>query len=162
MPVVTAPGKSAVAHAPSIVVAANALGQAVEAGANAPIMTEEGYSRSSEKIRTMEEITTKSSYREMKAMFDMADSGTESDTSILPMDTEDIPDHNLLLPHHPPAAVASFLDKKDTWTQQGQSLKRWHFVPRLVSPMQVIGDCPIDPEKLNDRRRTYAVHAHRV
>eukprot|EP00959_Pyramimonas_sp_CCMP1952_P270129 5646998-Pyramimonas_sp.AAC.1 len=68
----------------------------------------------------MEEIITKSSNREMKAMFDMTDSGTESDTLILPRDTEDIPDHNLLLPHAPPAAVASFLDKKDTWTQQGQ------------------------------------------
>eukprot|EP00959_Pyramimonas_sp_CCMP1952_P298180 6237017-Pyramimonas_sp.AAC.1 len=48
-PVVAAPGKAVVARAPSVVVVANAPGQAVVAGANAPIMTEEGYSRSSEK-----------------------------------------------------------------------------------------------------------------
>eukprot|EP00959_Pyramimonas_sp_CCMP1952_P273611 5719118-Pyramimonas_sp.AAC.1 len=75
-------------------------------------MTEEGYSRSSEKTRTMESITTKSSNREMKAMFDMTDSGTESDASILPRNTEDIPDHNLLFPHPPPAAAASFPCKR--------------------------------------------------
>eukprot|EP00959_Pyramimonas_sp_CCMP1952_P089374 1869552-Pyramimonas_sp.AAC.1 len=104
-------------------------------------------------------------------MFDMTDSGTESDTSILPKelcegyssneparDMEEIPGHNLLLPHLPPAAVASFLDRKDTWTQQGQNLKRWHFIPRLVTFMPVTSDCPIDPERLDDRRRTYAIN----
>eukprot|EP00959_Pyramimonas_sp_CCMP1952_P407965 8549573-Pyramimonas_sp.AAC.1 len=44
------------------------------------------------------------------------------------------------------------------WTQQGQSLKRWHFVPRLVTFMPVNSDCPIDPERLDDRRRTYAIN----
>eukprot|EP00959_Pyramimonas_sp_CCMP1952_P257580 5381817-Pyramimonas_sp.AAC.1 len=83
----------------------------------------------------MEDITTNISNREMKAMFDMTDSGSESYTSILPRNTEDIPGHNLFLPRPPPAAVASFLGKKDTWTQRGQSLKRWHFVPRLVTFM---------------------------
>eukprot|EP00959_Pyramimonas_sp_CCMP1952_P276019 5769506-Pyramimonas_sp.AAC.1 len=61
----------------------------------------------------MEDITTKGSNREMKAMFDMTDSGTESDTSILPREAEYIPDHDLLIPHPPPAAAANFLDKKD-------------------------------------------------
>eukprot|EP00959_Pyramimonas_sp_CCMP1952_P195765 4093004-Pyramimonas_sp.AAC.1 len=79
-------------------------------------------------------------------MFDMTDSETESDTSILPSDTEYTPDYNLLLPHPPPAAAASFLGKKDTWTQQGQSLKRWIFVPRFVAFTPAIGECPIDPE----------------
>eukprot|EP00959_Pyramimonas_sp_CCMP1952_P346786 7263431-Pyramimonas_sp.AAC.1 len=55
-------------------------------------------------------------------------------------------------PHLPPAAAASFPDRKDTWTQQGQSLKRWHFVPRLVTFMPVTSDCPIGPERLDDRR----------
>eukprot|EP00959_Pyramimonas_sp_CCMP1952_P032347 678980-Pyramimonas_sp.AAC.1 len=58
-PVAAAPGKAVAACAPSIAAVANAPGQAAEAGANAPIMTEEGYSRSSEKTRTMEDITTK-------------------------------------------------------------------------------------------------------
>eukprot|EP00959_Pyramimonas_sp_CCMP1952_P138951 2908632-Pyramimonas_sp.AAC.1 len=119
-PVAAAPGEAAVACAPSIAAVANASGLAVDAGNTTPIMTEEGYSRSSEKTRTMDNITKKSSDREMKAMFDMADTETESGTSILPKSTEDIPDHNLLLPHPPPAAAASSLDKKDTWTQQGQ------------------------------------------
>eukprot|EP00959_Pyramimonas_sp_CCMP1952_P023204 488184-Pyramimonas_sp.AAC.1 len=43
------------------------------------------------------------------------------------------------------------------WTQRGQSLKRWHFVLRLVTFMPVSTDCPIDPDRLDDRRRTYAV-----
>eukprot|EP00959_Pyramimonas_sp_CCMP1952_P210879 4412803-Pyramimonas_sp.AAC.1 len=79
-------------------------------------------------------------------MFDMTDSETESDTSILPKNTEDFPDHNLLRPHPPPAAAASFPGKKGTWTQRGQSLKRWHSVLRLVTFMPAIGDCPVDPE----------------
>eukprot|EP00959_Pyramimonas_sp_CCMP1952_P422628 8853389-Pyramimonas_sp.AAC.1 len=64
-------------------------------------------------MRTMEDITTKSSNLEMRAMFNMTDSGTESDTSILPRDTEDMPDHALLLPHPPPAAAANLLGEKD-------------------------------------------------
>eukprot|EP00959_Pyramimonas_sp_CCMP1952_P088295 1847166-Pyramimonas_sp.AAC.1 len=75
-PVVAAPGKAVVACAPSKAAVANAPGLAVEAGDNVPIVTEEGYSRSSEKIRTMEDIITKSSDREMKATFDMTDGGT--------------------------------------------------------------------------------------
>eukprot|EP00959_Pyramimonas_sp_CCMP1952_P033097 694203-Pyramimonas_sp.AAC.1 len=60
----------------------------------------------------MENITKKSSDREMKTMFDMTDSENESDTSMAPESVEDIPSNNHVLPHPPPAAAASFLDKK--------------------------------------------------
>eukprot|EP00959_Pyramimonas_sp_CCMP1952_P298031 6234375-Pyramimonas_sp.AAC.1 len=134
-------------------------------------MKEEGFSRSSEKTRAMEEITKKSSDREMKGMFGMTDSGTESDTSVLSKEvreehscneparhSEEMPGHDLLLPHIPPAAVASFQDRTDMWTQQGQSLKSLHFVPRLVTFMPANSDCPIGPERLDDRRRTSAIN----
>eukprot|EP00959_Pyramimonas_sp_CCMP1952_P157257 3288556-Pyramimonas_sp.AAC.1 len=75
-------------------------------------------------------------------MFDMTDSENESDTSMLPKSMGDIPNDSRFLPHPPPAAAASFLDKKDTCIQQGQILKRWHSVPRLVTLMPAIGDCP--------------------
>eukprot|EP00959_Pyramimonas_sp_CCMP1952_P356510 7465890-Pyramimonas_sp.AAC.1 len=91
-------------------------------------------------------------------MFDMTDSENESDTSMLPKNMEDILTNNRFLPHPPPAAAASYPDKKDTWIQQGQSVKRWHSVPRLVTFMPAIGDCPVGPEKLDDRRRTCAVN----
>eukprot|EP00959_Pyramimonas_sp_CCMP1952_P042524 889029-Pyramimonas_sp.AAC.2 len=119
-PVVAAPSKAAVACAPSVAAIANASSLAVDAGNTTPIMTEEGYSRSSEKTRTVENITTKSSDREMKAMLDMTDSETESDPSILQKNTEDIPGHNLLISHPPPAGAAIFLNKKDMWTKRGQ------------------------------------------
>eukprot|EP00959_Pyramimonas_sp_CCMP1952_P226271 4731076-Pyramimonas_sp.AAC.1 len=64
-------------------------------------------------------------------MFDITDSGTESDTSNLleemceerssvePANIEqDILGCNLLLPHLPPAAVADFQDRRDQWTQR--------------------------------------------
>eukprot|EP00959_Pyramimonas_sp_CCMP1952_P271283 5671458-Pyramimonas_sp.AAC.1 len=70
-----------------------------------------------------------------------------------------MPGYNLLLPHIPPAAVANFQGRTDMWTQRGQRLKRWHFVPRLAAFMPASTDCPIDPDRLDDRRRTYAVHA---
>eukprot|EP00959_Pyramimonas_sp_CCMP1952_P030846 646673-Pyramimonas_sp.AAC.1 len=110
-------------------------------------MTEEGYSRSSEKTRAMDNITKKSSDREMRTMFDMADRENESDTSTLPKIMGNILNNNRFLPHPPPAAAASYLNKKDTCIQQGQSLKRWHSVPRLVTFMPAIDDCPVDLEK---------------
>eukprot|EP00959_Pyramimonas_sp_CCMP1952_P348658 7304163-Pyramimonas_sp.AAC.1 len=61
----------------------------------------------------MEHITEKRSDREMKTMYDMTDSENESDTSTLPKNMEDIPNDNRFLPRPPPAAAASYLDKKD-------------------------------------------------
>eukprot|EP00959_Pyramimonas_sp_CCMP1952_P431419 9035540-Pyramimonas_sp.AAC.1 len=69
-----APGQAVVANAPGRAVEASAPGQAVEAYATAPVTTEEGSRKSSDKSRPMKEI-------EMRAMFDVTDSGTESDTS---------------------------------------------------------------------------------
>eukprot|EP00959_Pyramimonas_sp_CCMP1952_P158354 3311730-Pyramimonas_sp.AAC.1 len=107
----------------------------------------------------MEEITEKSSEIAMRAMFDITDSESESGTSNLvkemreersnvePVDVEqDMLGYNLLLPHLPPAAVANFLDRKDPWTRRGQSLKRWLFVPRLVTFIPANTDCPVDPD----------------
>eukprot|EP00959_Pyramimonas_sp_CCMP1952_P040623 849419-Pyramimonas_sp.AAC.1 len=111
---------------------------------------------------------------EMREMFDIADSGSETDTSNLskamrderssvePVNTEqagDLLGYNLLLPHLPPAAAANGQHRRDQWTQQGQSLKRWHFVPRLVTFTPANTDCPVDPDSLEDRRRTYAINA---
>eukprot|EP00959_Pyramimonas_sp_CCMP1952_P060457 1263068-Pyramimonas_sp.AAC.1 len=111
-----------------------------------PVTTEEGSRKSSDISRTMDEITEKSSEIEMRAMFAITDSGTESDTSNLlkemvaerssgePVNIEqDMLGYNLILPHLPPAAVANFQDRREQWTQRGQSRKRWHFVPRLVT-----------------------------
>eukprot|EP00959_Pyramimonas_sp_CCMP1952_P004747 99618-Pyramimonas_sp.AAC.1 len=78
-----APGQAAVANAPSQAVVANAPGQAAEACATTPITTEKGSRTSSEESRKMEEMTKKSSKVEMRAMFDITDSGSESDTSNL-------------------------------------------------------------------------------
>eukprot|EP00959_Pyramimonas_sp_CCMP1952_P353659 7409545-Pyramimonas_sp.AAC.1 len=103
----------------------------------------------------MEEITKKSSEVAMRAMFDITDSESESDTSNLvnemrekrsnvePVVVEqDMLGYNLILPHLPLAAVANFQDRKDQWTRRGQSLKRWHFVPRLVAFIPANTDCP--------------------
>eukprot|EP00959_Pyramimonas_sp_CCMP1952_P334513 7005457-Pyramimonas_sp.AAC.1 len=80
-------------------------------------------------------------------------------SSVEPVNIEqDMLGYNLLLPHRPPAAVANFQDGRDQWTQRGQSLKRWHFVPRLVTFIPANTDCPIDPDWLDDRRRTYAIN----
>eukprot|EP00959_Pyramimonas_sp_CCMP1952_P420459 8807302-Pyramimonas_sp.AAC.1 len=81
----------------------------------------------------MEEMTETSSEIEMRAMFDITDSGTESDTSDLlkemceerssvePVNIEqDMLGYNLLLPRLPPAAVANFQDRRDQWTHRGQ------------------------------------------
>eukprot|EP00959_Pyramimonas_sp_CCMP1952_P334620 7007369-Pyramimonas_sp.AAC.1 len=43
--------------------------------------------------------------------------------------------------------------------RQGQSLTRYHYVPRLVTFMPAIGDCPVELDKLDDERRTYAVNS---
>eukprot|EP00959_Pyramimonas_sp_CCMP1952_P394866 8273557-Pyramimonas_sp.AAC.1 len=56
-PAVAAPGKAVEARAPSAAAVADASGLADDAGKSTPQMTEEGYSRSSEKTRTMENIT---------------------------------------------------------------------------------------------------------
>eukprot|EP00959_Pyramimonas_sp_CCMP1952_P438817 9186928-Pyramimonas_sp.AAC.1 len=69
---------------------------------------------------------------------------------------EDVLNRNHPLPNPQPAAAANFSDKRDEWVRQGQSLKRWHYVPRLVAFMPAIGDCPVDLDKLDDTRRTYA------
>eukprot|EP00959_Pyramimonas_sp_CCMP1952_P447368 9367171-Pyramimonas_sp.AAC.1 len=69
------------------------------------MVAEEGYSRSSERTRTMDTITKKSSDREMKTIIDMTDSENEPDTSMLPKNMEYISNRNLLLPHPPPAAA---------------------------------------------------------
>eukprot|EP00959_Pyramimonas_sp_CCMP1952_P281604 5886049-Pyramimonas_sp.AAC.1 len=110
---------------------------------------------------------------EMRAMFDITDSGSESDTSnpskamceerssaepVNAEQAEDVLGYNLLPPHLPPAAVANFQGRRDQWTQRGQSLKRWHFVPRLVTFTPANTDCPVDPDRLDDRRRTYATY----
>eukprot|EP00959_Pyramimonas_sp_CCMP1952_P438246 9174716-Pyramimonas_sp.AAC.1 len=71
-----APSQAVVANAPGQAVAAKAPGQAVEASTTTPVTKEEGSRRSSDKPRSMEEI-------EMRAMFDITDSGSESDTSNL-------------------------------------------------------------------------------
>eukprot|EP00959_Pyramimonas_sp_CCMP1952_P394867 8273557-Pyramimonas_sp.AAC.2 len=88
----------------------------------------------------------------------MTDGDNESATLMFPKNMEDISNHNLLLSHPHPAAAASSPGKKDTWAKQGQSLKRWHSAPRLATFMPSISDCPVDPEKLDDRRHTYAVN----
>eukprot|EP00959_Pyramimonas_sp_CCMP1952_P271779 5682789-Pyramimonas_sp.AAC.1 len=88
----------------------------------------------------MEDMTKKSSEVEMKAMFYICDSESESDTSNLvkemrkdrsnvePVNIEHyMLERNLLLTHLPPAAVADFQDRKDQWTRRGQSLERWRF-----------------------------------
>eukprot|EP00959_Pyramimonas_sp_CCMP1952_P175082 3658717-Pyramimonas_sp.AAC.1 len=83
----------------------------------------------------------------------------EERSNVEPVNVEqDMLGYNLLLPHLPPAAVANFQERRDQWTQQGQSLKRWHFVPRLVTFIPANADCPVDPDILDDRRRTYAIN----
>eukprot|EP00959_Pyramimonas_sp_CCMP1952_P332810 6969220-Pyramimonas_sp.AAC.1 len=90
----------------------------------------------------------------MRAMFDLTESESESDTSDLPS--------NVVTSHNPsqltPSKKNARLNKKDHWTQHGQSLRRWHFVPRLVALTPVTIDCPVDPGRLADQRRTYAIN----
>eukprot|EP00959_Pyramimonas_sp_CCMP1952_P104819 2190902-Pyramimonas_sp.AAC.1 len=85
-------------------------------------------------------------------------------SSVEPVNIEqDMLGYNLLLPHLPAAAVANFQERRDQWTQHGQSLKRWHFVPRLVTFTPANADCPVDPDRLDDRRRIYAINTrHRL
>eukprot|EP00959_Pyramimonas_sp_CCMP1952_P053788 1125241-Pyramimonas_sp.AAC.1 len=121
----------------------------------------------------MGEITEEFFEIEMRAMFDITDSGTESDTpnlskgmreersSAVPVyieQEEDMLGYNFLLPHLPPAAVANFHDRRDQWTQHGQSLKRWHVVPIFVTFIPANTDCPVDPDRLGHRRRTHAIN----
>eukprot|EP00959_Pyramimonas_sp_CCMP1952_P264617 5532728-Pyramimonas_sp.AAC.1 len=81
----------------------------------------------------MEEITKDSSEVETRAMFDITDSGTESNTSNLAKEMceerssvepvnvkQDMLGYNLHLPRLPPAAAANFQDRRDQWTQRGQ------------------------------------------
>eukprot|EP00959_Pyramimonas_sp_CCMP1952_P316333 6621132-Pyramimonas_sp.AAC.1 len=100
-------------------------------------------------------------------MFDLTESESESDTSDLskatreeqssfePPNTEQEEDtlgYNLMIPHLPPAAAANFQNRRDHWAQHGQSLKRWHFVSTLVTFTPANTDCPVDPDRLDDRR----------
>eukprot|EP00959_Pyramimonas_sp_CCMP1952_P457176 9474441-Pyramimonas_sp.AAC.1 len=112
----------------------------------------------------------------MRVMFDLTDlteSESESVASALsrvncdaqsqpePVNTEQEEDtfgYNLLLPHLSPAAAANFQNKKDPWTQRGKSLRRWHFVSRLVTFTPISTHCPVDPDRLADQRRTYAIN----
>eukprot|EP00959_Pyramimonas_sp_CCMP1952_P425275 8908179-Pyramimonas_sp.AAC.1 len=71
-------------------------------------------------------------------MLDITDSENESDTSMMPENMEDILNKNHPLPNPQSAAAANFSNKKDAWVRQGQSLKRWHSVPRLVTFMPAI------------------------
>eukprot|EP00959_Pyramimonas_sp_CCMP1952_P298926 6252552-Pyramimonas_sp.AAC.1 len=71
-----APGQAVAANAPGQVAAANAPGQAAEAGTIVRVTKDEGSRRSPDRPRSMEET-------EMRAMFDITDSGSESDTSNL-------------------------------------------------------------------------------
>eukprot|EP00959_Pyramimonas_sp_CCMP1952_P224724 4699121-Pyramimonas_sp.AAC.1 len=75
---------------------------------------------------------------------------------MMPENLEDVLIKNHPLPNPQSAAAATFSDKRGEWARQGQSLKRWHSVPRLVTFMPAIGDCPADLEKFDDKRRTYA------
>eukprot|EP00959_Pyramimonas_sp_CCMP1952_P274391 5735512-Pyramimonas_sp.AAC.1 len=60
--------------------------------------------------------------------------------------------------HSPHSAVAAnYADKRDEWMRQGLNLTRHHYVPRLATFMPTIGDCPVKLDKLDDKRRTYAV-----
>eukprot|EP00959_Pyramimonas_sp_CCMP1952_P403590 8457165-Pyramimonas_sp.AAC.1 len=43
--------------------------------------------------------------------------------------------------------------------RQGQNLTRHHYVPRIVTFMPTIGDCPVELDKLDDQRRTHAVNS---
>eukprot|EP00959_Pyramimonas_sp_CCMP1952_P122009 2550612-Pyramimonas_sp.AAC.1 len=70
------PSQAVVASAASQAAEANAPGQAVAACATTPVTTEDGSRKSSDKSRSMEEI-------EMRAMFEITNSGGESDTSNL-------------------------------------------------------------------------------
>eukprot|EP00959_Pyramimonas_sp_CCMP1952_P354582 7427586-Pyramimonas_sp.AAC.1 len=87
----------------------------------------------------------------------------EERSSVEPVNIEqDMFGYNLLHPHLPPAAVSNFQDRRDQWTQHGQSLKRWDFVPRLVTFIPANTDCPVDPDRLDDRRRIYAINTNMV
>eukprot|EP00959_Pyramimonas_sp_CCMP1952_P060426 1262224-Pyramimonas_sp.AAC.1 len=54
--------------------------------------------------------------------------------------------------------AANVSDKRDAWERQGQSLKRCHYVPRLVTFMPAVGHCLVELNKLDDKRRTCAVN----
>eukprot|EP00959_Pyramimonas_sp_CCMP1952_P069638 1453757-Pyramimonas_sp.AAC.1 len=110
---------------------------------------------------------------DMGAMFDLTESQIEFDASDLsrmrcdeqsqpepvnPEQEEDALGYNLLIPNLPPAAADNFQKKKGHLTQRGNSLRRWHFVPRLVTLTSVNTYCPVDPDRLADQRRTYAIH----
>eukprot|EP00959_Pyramimonas_sp_CCMP1952_P380683 7975821-Pyramimonas_sp.AAC.1 len=107
-------------------------------------------------------------------MFDLTESESESEASdpskamcdeqprFEPVNTEQ-EEYTLVykpfLLHLPPAAAAANCqNRRGHWTQRGQSLKRWHFVPILVTLTPVNTDCPVDPDKLGDRRGTYAIN----
>jgi hypothetical protein len=84
-PVVAAPGQAVEAFA-----VANAPGSADDAGNITPLKINEGCSRSSEKTRAIENTTKRSSDREMKTVFDITDSESEPDISMMPETMEDV------------------------------------------------------------------------
>eukprot|EP00959_Pyramimonas_sp_CCMP1952_P402888 8442595-Pyramimonas_sp.AAC.1 len=122
-------------------------------------MGKECYSRSSEKTRAIENATKIISDREMKTMFGRPDSESESEPSKRPENREDASnnDRSLCNPHS--AVAANLSEKRDEWTRKGKNLIRHHYVPRLVTFMPTVGDCPVETEKLDDQRRTYAVNS---
>eukprot|EP00959_Pyramimonas_sp_CCMP1952_P160947 3365548-Pyramimonas_sp.AAC.1 len=152
-PVVAAPGQAEGAFTMK-----NAIGSADVAGNATPRMGKECYGRSFEKTRAIENATKRSSDRELKAMFGISDSKSEPESSMMPGDIEDVPNGDRPLHNPRSAAAANFSDRRDEWMRQGQSLKRYHYVPRLVTFMPAIGDCPVELDKSDDKRRTYAVN----
>eukprot|EP00959_Pyramimonas_sp_CCMP1952_P021315 449555-Pyramimonas_sp.AAC.1 len=120
----------------------------------------------------MEEMTKTCSEVEMRAMFDITDSESESDTpnlakemreersNVEPVNVgQDMFGYIILLPRLPPAVVANLQDRKDQWTRHGQSLKRWHFVPRHVTFIRANTDCPVESDRL-DVKRPFFCHQH--
>eukprot|EP00959_Pyramimonas_sp_CCMP1952_P122956 2570378-Pyramimonas_sp.AAC.1 len=93
-PVVAAPGQAEEALA-----IASAIGSADDADNITPLKGKEGYSRSSEKTRAIENTTKRSSDREMKTKFGITDCESEPEPSMRPEDMGDVPNENRPLPN---------------------------------------------------------------
>eukprot|EP00959_Pyramimonas_sp_CCMP1952_P394259 8260865-Pyramimonas_sp.AAC.1 len=92
-------------------------------------------------------------------MLGISDSESDPESSMKPEDIENVSNRDRPL-HKPHSAVAAnYSDKRDEWMRQGQSSKRYHYIPRLVTFMPAIGDCPVEADMLDDYRRTYAVNS---
>eukprot|EP00959_Pyramimonas_sp_CCMP1952_P006079 127258-Pyramimonas_sp.AAC.1 len=92
-------------------------------------------------------------------MFGISDSESESEPSMRLENMEVVSNEHRPLCNPHSAVAADFSDKRDEWKRQGQSLTRYHYVPRLVTFMPTIGECPVELDKLDDKRRTYAVNS---